>query len=97
MCDIVPAVLSRLARLRAIPWLLLFEIARGVHSHVMDTLSPAERRRVTQILRKSHGNPQNVTPKEREELRRIAGKLDFKRLGRDIAPRVIAGSRKKHR
>ena len=88
---------GRLTRLRAVPWLRLFEVARGLHSHVMDTLSPAERRRVAQILRKSHGNPQNVTPKEREELRRIAGKLDFKRLGRDIAPKVIAGSRKRRR
>ena len=93
----IPRVLSRLARLRAIPWLLLFEVARGVHSHVMDTLSPAERRRVAEILRKSRGMPQNVTPKEREDLRRIAGKLDFKRLGRDLAPRVISGSRRKRR
>jgi len=87
--------MGRLARLRAIPWLLLFEVARSVHSHVMDSLSPAERRRVTQILRKSKGNPANVTPREREELRRLAGKLDFKRLGRDIAPRVAAQSKRR--
>jgi DNA primase catalytic subunit len=91
------AGLARLARLRAVPWLLLFEVARGVHSHVMDSLSPAERRHVMQILRKSKGNPGNVTPREREELRRLAGKLDFKRLGRDLAPRVIAGQRRRRR
>ena len=88
---------GRLTRLRAIPWLLLFEVGRGVHSHIMDTLSPAERRRVTQILKKSHGNPNKVTPKEREELRRLAGKLDFKRLGRDITPKVIASQRRRGR
>jgi hypothetical protein len=87
---------GRLARLRAIPWLLLFEVARSVHSHVMDTLSPAERRRVSQILRNSKGNPTNVTPREREELRRLAGKLDLRRFGQDVAPRVIA-SRKRRR
>ena len=87
--------MAALRRIRAIPWLLLFEVARGVHSHVMDTLSPAERRRVTQILRSSKGNPANVTPREREELKRLAGKLDLKRLGQDVAPRVIA--RRKHR
>jgi hypothetical protein len=87
---------GKLARLRAIPWLLVFEVARSVQSHIMDTLSPAERRRVTQILRKSKGNPQNVTPREREELRRMAGKLDLKRLGQDVAPRVLA-SRKRRR
>jgi hypothetical protein len=85
----------RLARLRAIPWLVVFEVARSVHSHVMDTLSPAERRRVGQILRKSKGNPANVTPREREELRRLAGKLDLKRLGQDVAPRVIAGRKRR--
>ena len=88
--------LTRFSRLRAVPWLLLFEVARGLHSHIMDTLSPAERRRVTQILRKSKGNPANVTPREREDLRRLAGKLDLKRFGQDVAPRVIA-SRKRHR
>ena len=89
--------MSRLTRLRAIPWLLLFEVARGVRSHVMDTLSPAERRRVTQILRSSRGNHTRVTAREREELRRMADKLDFKRLGRDLAPRVITAQRRKHR
>ena len=84
-------------RIRAIPWLLLFEVARGVHSHVMDTLSPAERRRVSEILRKSKGNPANVTPREREELKRLAGKLDFKRLGTNLVPRIVAGQRRKHR
>jgi hypothetical protein len=87
--------LTKVARLRALPWLMLFEVARGVHSHVMDALSPAERRRVMQILRTSKGNPANVTPREREDLRRIAGKLDLKRLGQDLAPRVIAGRRRR--
>jgi DNA-binding CsgD family transcriptional regulator len=77
------------------PWLLVFEIARGLHSHVMDTLSPTERRRVAQILRTSKGNPANVTPREREELRRLAGKLDLKRLGRDLAPRLVAGRKRR--
>jgi hypothetical protein len=88
---------GRLARLRAVPWLLLFEVGRGVHSHVMDSLSPAERRRVGEILRKSKGNPTHVTPREREELRRLAGKLDFKRLGRDLVPRVVTSQRRRRR
>jgi hypothetical protein len=87
-------VLGRLARLRAVPWLLLFEVARGLHSHIMDALTPAERRRVAQILRRSKGNPANVTPRERQELRRLAGKLDLRRLGQDLAPRVL-GRRKR--
>ena len=89
--------MGRLARLRAIPWLLVFEVARGLHSHVMDTLSPAERRRVAEILRSSKGNPTNVTPREREELKRLAGKLDVKRLGRDLGPRVISGQQRRRK
>jgi hypothetical protein len=85
---------ARLTRIRAVPWLLLFEVARGVRSHVMDTLSPAERRRVTEILRKSRGRPGNVSAREREELRRLAGKLDLRRLGQDLAPRIYSAQRR---
>ena len=49
---------------------------------------------VAQILRRSKGNPANVTPRERQELRRLAGKLDLRRLGQDLAPRVL-GRRKR--
>jgi hypothetical protein len=87
----------RFTRIRAVPWLLFFELARGVHSHVMDTLTPAERRRVTEILRKSRGNPMKVTPRERDELRRIAGNLDVKRLARDLAPRMLGGRGRRRR
>jgi hypothetical protein len=84
-------------RIRAVPWLLLFELARGVHSHVMDSLSPAERARVGEILRKSKGRPANVTPREREELKRLAGNLDFKRLGSTLVPRVMSSQGRKRR
>jgi hypothetical protein len=89
--------MPRFTRIRAVPWLLVFEVARGVHSHVMDTLSPAERRRVGEILRKSRGNPTRITPREREELRRLAGKLDFKRLAQDLTPRVFSAQRRRKR
>jgi hypothetical protein len=88
---------TRLTRVRAVPWLLLFEVARGVRSHVMDTLSPAERRRVAEILRSSRGNPAKITPRERAELRRLAGKLDFKRLAQDLAPRMAGAQRRRRR
>ena len=84
-----------LSRIRAVPWLLVFEVARGVHSHVMDTLTPRERRRVTEIVRKSRGRPGNLTNAEREELRRLASKLDVKGLARDLAPRVITGRKRR--
>jgi hypothetical protein len=88
---------GRLTRVRAVPWLLVFEVARGVRSHVLDTLSPAERRRVGEILRKSRGNPTRITPREREELKRLAGKLDLRRLGQDLAPRIVGSQRGRRR
>ena len=89
--------MARLTRIRAIPWLLLFEVARGVRSHVLDTLSPAERRRVAEILRSSHGNPSRITPRERAELKRLAGKLDLRRLGQDLVPRVVGARGRKRK
>ena len=89
--------MAKLTRIRAIPWLLLFEAARTVHSHVTDTLSPADRRRVAEILRTSHGNPMKVTDRERQELRTIAGKLEFKRLGRDLVPHAVSHARRRSR
>jgi hypothetical protein len=88
---------ARLTRIRAVPWLLLFEVARGVRSHVMDTLSPAERRRVAEILRTSRGNPASISPRERAELKRLAGKLDLRRMAQDLAPRVVGAQRRRRR
>jgi hypothetical protein len=81
--------MPRLTRIRAVPWLLVFEAARTVHAHVNDSLSPRERRRVAEILRASHGMPQHVTPAQREELKAIAGKLDVGRLSRDLVPAMV--------
>jgi len=89
--------MAKLTRIRALPWLLLFEALRTVHSHVMDDLSPRERRRVTEILRASHGNPMNVSPAQREELRAIAAKFDVKGLGRDLMPHAVSHARRRGR
>ena len=66
---------KKLGRLRAIPWLMVFETARAAHAHAMDKLTPRDRKRVADILRASHGNPMRVTPAQRGELRKIALKL----------------------
>jgi len=87
----------RLARLRVIPWLLLFEVGRGVHSHVMDTFTPAERRRIAEILRSSHGDPRRISARDSEELKRLARKLEPMRLAQDLAPRVVGGAQGRRR
>lgn len=90
------STLGRLARIRAVPWLLFFEAARTVRAHYLDDLSPSERRRVIEILRHSHGNPMAVTPRERDELRRLAGKIDLRGMARDLAPVAVRHQRGRH-
>ena len=87
----------KLTRIRALPWLLLFEAARTLHSHVMDDLSPRDRRRVAEILRSSHGNPLSVTAGQRAELKAIASKLDLKRVGQDLVPHFVQHARRGRR
>jgi hypothetical protein len=88
---------GKLTRIRAVPWLLLFEAVRTLQSHVMDDLSPADRRRVVEILRGSHGNPMSVTSAERAELRDIAGKLDIRAAGQDLVPHLMRHARRRGR
>ncbi len=88
--------MAKLARLRSIPWLLVFEAARLTRGHVMEVTSPADRRRLAEILRTSKGMPQKLTERDRADLHQIASQLDLKRLLASIAPRVLAG-RGRHR
>lgn len=85
--------MSKIARLRRVPWLLLFEAARATHGHLMDVTSPSDRRRVREILRRSKGMPQNLTEREREDLRRIAGKVDLKSLAGSLVPSIVGRRR----
>jgi hypothetical protein len=56
-----------------------------VKSHWED-LKESERSRVGTLVRKSKGNPRNLTKRERDELRKIAGKLDVPGMARDLIP-----------
>lgn len=79
------------------PWLLLFEAARLTRGHVMEVTSPADRRRLAEMLRTSKGMPQKLTERDRADLRRIASQLDLKRLAISVGPRVIAGRGRRRR
>lgn len=88
--------MSKLARLRRVPWLLVFEAARLTHGHIMDATSPADRRRVMQLVRRTKGNPRALTDGERAELKAIAGKIELKQLATSLGPSLLAG-RHRHR
>jgi FixJ family two-component response regulator len=79
---------KNLSSLKRVPWLLVFELARMTHGHLMDRTSPADRRRVMDLVKATHGDPRKLTQRERDELRAIARKLDVKQLAAALSPAV---------
>lgn len=77
--------MPRLTKVRALPWIVLLEAAMAVREH-WQNLTPAERARVTRLLKKSQGRPGNLTAREREDLKKLARKLDPAGLGRRLVP-----------
>jgi hypothetical protein len=70
---------------RKIPWIVLFELAMMLRARWRE-LPPDDRRRLTELARRSHGNPLALTKFERAEFRRIAMGLDLFGVARDLAP-----------
>ena len=77
----------------AVPWLTLARVVMVVGKH-WNGLSSKERARLAQLIGESRGRTGNLSVKQRLELRRLAGKLDLKGLGRELVP-LVYGSRKR--
>jgi hypothetical protein len=80
---------GKLSSVKKVPWLLVFELARMTHGHVMDRTSPGDRRKVMDAVRRSHGDPRKLTKRDRDELRAIAEKLDIKQLAGALSPSLM--------
>jgi hypothetical protein len=65
---------------RLAPWLIVFEVLRAGRDH-WGRLDPADRARVSDLMRRSHGNPRNLTAADRTELR------DLGPVARRLRPR----------
>jgi hypothetical protein len=78
------------ARLRTVPWRLVLEAATVVVTRFREDLPPAERRRLTALVRKSKGDPRRLTAAERHEILDLLRRLDVQRLGRDVTALVGA-------
>jgi len=74
---------SKARRLKALPWAALLQ-ASVVIGKRWRALSSKERDRLAGLLRASGGRPSNLSEKERRELRKLAGKLDLRGLGREL-------------
>ena len=70
---------------RKVPWILVFEAALMLRAR-WRTLPRDERNRLTELARRSKGNPMNLTAGERREFREIASDIDMFGLARDLVP-----------
>ncbi len=70
-CAAMPGPTSLLRRGRAIQWMAIYEAAKVIYGHgkrMYDNLSPAERERLGQLLRKSHGKRFNLNDREQRRI-----------------------------
>jgi hypothetical protein len=59
---------------RAVPWLAVYEAGKWIYQNgrrVWDKYTPAERRRLGELVRKSKGRRSNLSSREQEELWRL--------------------------
>jgi hypothetical protein len=75
-------------RLRPAPWWVVLELANLAH-HEWRELPAADRDKLTRLAVKSRGLPTNLTPRERAEVKRILGRVDLKRVARDLVPKAV--------
>ena len=80
---------------RLVPWLIVFEVLRAGRAH-WDRLDPGDRARVSALMRRTRGNPRNLTAADRDELRDVGRRLRLRRLGFSLATAAVVG-RRKHR
>jgi hypothetical protein len=78
---------------RLAPWLILFEVLRAGRDH-WDKLDPGDRARVSALMRRTRGNPRNLTAHDRNELRDLGRRLHLARLVASMATAAVAGRRR---
>ena len=87
--------MASLLRVRAMPWLMVFELAVTLRKH-WRRLEPADRNRLAELVRKSPGRPNRLTADERADMRRLVAKLEPGQIARSVVPigrRAMKGRR----
>jgi hypothetical protein len=79
-----------------IPWLILFEMLKAGRAH-WDQLDPTDRAEVTDLMRRSHGNPRRLTAADRAQLTSLARRLHLMRLGASLTTAAVIGRRRRGR
>jgi hypothetical protein len=94
---------TRRKAVRGVPLLWAFAVAEALTTtrRHFEGVNPRARSRAVELVRKSHGRARNLTPQEKQELRRLVGEMDLWQLSKDLAavasPVGMPGHRKKHR
>lgn len=70
------------------PWLLVLGVAKVVIDHYLE-IDKADRRRARKALAASRGRPSRIGPDERENLKRIAGQVQKKRLAYEATAAAV--------
>lgn len=70
---------------KVVPWLLVLEVLRQTYAHWQEQLTAAERKRLTALLKATHGRPGTLSKRETQELRELTSKLDLFALGKRTA------------
>ena len=82
--------------LKAIPWRVVLEVATLVVNRFRDDLPPAERRKLTALVRKSKGDPRKLTAVERRQLLELLRRVDAAKLGKDVSA-IVGANRLRRR
>ena len=81
--------------IKAIPWRLVLEVAALVVNRFRDDLPPADRRKLTALVRKSKGDPRRLTGPERRQVLELLKQVDRAKLGKDVSAVVGANRLRK--
>lgn len=82
---------TRLVARRAIPWLVVADVAREGRRHWSSQLSGREQRRLLQLLKQSGGRPSTLTDRERRELKRLVDQLDLQTFAKHAVTTAVIG------
>ena len=74
---------SKLQRVKDLPWALLLQMGLVLGKR-WRSLSAKDRTRLTELTRESRGRLDNLSAKERRELKKLVGKLHPKRTAREL-------------
>jgi hypothetical protein len=85
---------SKLDRVKDLPWALMLQIG-VVLGRRWRSLSAKDRARLTELMRESRGRLNNLSAKERKELKKLVGKLHPKRTARELVLLTRARRRRK--